>query len=354
MKETTITSFDNSTFESGTTTLPFNNTVQELSTGNRFEYGAIFIERAFIEWNRFEFAKVRAGRLLTPFGIWSHDHGAPALTSVRLPALVAPSTENESIPLQVTGFELLGTVNLPAEFIVDYSVYVANTFSEIEPVKDKYTSKNVGFYLNFTVPTVADFIDIEFGASMFFGKREKLAKTDAVYDGPPPAVSKDNYYYFKQNDIVTSIHLKLKFNNLPLDGTLVLQSEYMLTQIEEDKNANLIDQNFGYMMTSGFSFLESMANRSGRDYSVQYFYLQVEYQIFGWITPYYRFNYIDSENENFYSTYKTMVQHVSGVNIKPYAPVTIKVEHVFMNFIDGTKKPESDFHMFQTSISLAF
>ena len=56
----------------------------------------------------------------------------------------------------------------------------------------------------------------------------------------------------------------------------------------------------------------------------------------------------------FLPTYEETYMHVSGINIKPYAPLTIKLEHVFVDFVGGTDAIESDFHMFQTSISLAF
>ena len=63
--------------------------MSQLSTGRifseTFNYGAIEIERAQIEWNRFELLSVTTGLYLTPFGIWNVDHGSPTRIMIQAP-----------------------------------------------------------------------------------------------------------------------------------------------------------------------------------------------------------------------------------------------------------------------------
>ncbi|MFC1670705.1 hypothetical protein ACFL20_09950 [Spirochaetota bacterium] len=337
------------------TTMPINNTNSGITA--QVEYGTVFIERAFLEWNRFEFAKVRAGRLLTPFGIWSQDHGAPALTSVKIPdAVQPPATLSESIPPNMTGFELLGTVELPADYLLSYSVVIANTISDIEPISDVSDSKNIGFFLNLAVPTIAQMLDIEFGTTMFFGKREKLFKTDTDIF----TEVETKYYEFKQDDKMIAAHLKMTLGNLPLDGTLVLQSEYLCAIIEPDKGVIGVNSLKSFLVGTSLEGPAGVIVTNLKDYKVHYFYAQAEYRIFGWITPYYRFNYTETENSNTWGIYKKSYQHLAGINVKPYPQLTIKVEFIYQDFvptvelIPGGGIQNHDFQAISSSVSMAF
>ncbi len=92
------------------------------STGrNRVVWSGIILERAQMEWSRYDAVRVIAGYFLTPYGIWNVDHGTPTLISLALPNFFAL----EYIPTHLTGVQLLGRTGVGAVDI-GYHAYVAN------------------------------------------------------------------------------------------------------------------------------------------------------------------------------------------------------------------------------------
>jgi hypothetical protein len=83
--------------------------------------GAIIIERAHIDWTYSEALTIRAGVLLTPFGIWNVDHGTPTLISLTFPAYMIL----DFWPTRQVGIEALGVLHaLP--WAIGYHAYVTN------------------------------------------------------------------------------------------------------------------------------------------------------------------------------------------------------------------------------------
>jgi hypothetical protein len=66
--------------------------------------GSTVIERAWIEYNRLQELKIRAGNWFTPFGIWNEDHGTPTLISLAWPQFMT----QRWMPLRQTGLMLYG------------------------------------------------------------------------------------------------------------------------------------------------------------------------------------------------------------------------------------------------------
>lgn len=109
---------------------------QASATGrNRVMGSNIVIERAWIEWKKFDVFKVRAGLFLTPYGIWNVDHGSPTLISSVLPTFWA----SEYFPTRQMGVEALGEV-FDDNWEYGYRAYVSNgrmdqSQFEIDPFK---------------------------------------------------------------------------------------------------------------------------------------------------------------------------------------------------------------------------
>ena len=80
--------------------------VTSASGAQRVILGSTIVERAWAQWSASDLLRLRAGYLLTPFGIWNIDHGTPTLISLVLPV----SQNSEYFPNHVTGLEALGTV----------------------------------------------------------------------------------------------------------------------------------------------------------------------------------------------------------------------------------------------------
>lgn len=109
---------------------------QTSATGrNRVIRSSTVIERAWIEWKKFDAFKVRSGLFLTPYGIWNVDHGSPTLISSVLPTFWA----SEYFPTRQIGVQALGEV-FHKEWELGYRAYVSNgrmdqSQLEVDPFK---------------------------------------------------------------------------------------------------------------------------------------------------------------------------------------------------------------------------
>lgn len=82
--------------------------------------GTTVIERAWIEYNKYQGAKLRMGNFFTPFGIWNIDHGTPTLISLSLPQYLVQTF----VPVRQTGVQLYGS-----HFAGDWELGYHLTFS---------------------------------------------------------------------------------------------------------------------------------------------------------------------------------------------------------------------------------
>ncbi|MBN2193101.1 MAG: hypothetical protein JW751_09820 [Polyangiaceae bacterium] len=84
------------------------------STGsNQVIWSGIVLERAHLEWTRFDLLNVRAGLFLTPFGIWNVDHSMAVLITQRLPQFFSREYyPTHQIGLEVSGLKPLGSTEL--------------------------------------------------------------------------------------------------------------------------------------------------------------------------------------------------------------------------------------------------
>ena len=88
---------------------------------NRVIQSGIVMERAWIEWNKYDFFKVRSGYFLTPYGIWNVDHGTPTLISSVLPSFWA----SEYFPTRQVGLQVLGEAFV-GDWELGYRAYIGN------------------------------------------------------------------------------------------------------------------------------------------------------------------------------------------------------------------------------------
>lgn len=91
--------------------------------------GYSVIERAWIEWKRFQQMRVRVGNFFTPFGIWNVDHGSPTLISIAMPQMV----QQKFFPLRQTGLQLLGST-FQGDWELAYRAWLTNGRTEQNPL----------------------------------------------------------------------------------------------------------------------------------------------------------------------------------------------------------------------------
>jgi hypothetical protein len=90
-------------------------------------WGAIRIERVWVEHEFSNLFKLQAGQFLTPYGIWNVDHGTPAIVGIRAPFAVA----DELFPAHQVGLQLYGNT-LFDPFEVGYHLTLSNGRGAVE------------------------------------------------------------------------------------------------------------------------------------------------------------------------------------------------------------------------------
>lgn len=90
-------------------------------------WGAIKIERVWVEHEFSSLFKLQAGMFLTPYGIWNVDHGTPTIIGIRAPVAIA----TEVFPRSQTGLQLYGNTFVEP-FEIGYHLTLSNGRGPVE------------------------------------------------------------------------------------------------------------------------------------------------------------------------------------------------------------------------------
>ncbi|WP_437939048.1 hypothetical protein [Sorangium sp. So ce341] len=90
--------------------------------------GLVSIERAHIDWTRFNLFKVRVGQFFTPIGIYNVDHGSPVLITAAIPYFIT----SRLFPTRQTGVMIYGNA-FAGPWELGYDAYVSNGRNENAP-----------------------------------------------------------------------------------------------------------------------------------------------------------------------------------------------------------------------------
>ena len=96
-------------------------TVADDGNGSFISHGSIYIERAWLDYKLKDTLKLQFGKILTPFGIWNVEHGAPVLPSIRVPASISYGF----VPTNFVGVNLHGN-KLLGNWEVEYNMWLSN------------------------------------------------------------------------------------------------------------------------------------------------------------------------------------------------------------------------------------
>ncbi|WP_437297881.1 hypothetical protein [Sorangium sp. So ce426] len=100
-----------------------------IAMGSPTTYGGLVsIERAHIDWTRFNLFKVRVGQFFTPIGIYNVDHGSPVLITAAIPYFIT----SRLFPTRQTGIMIYGST-FAGPWELGYNAYVSNGRNEDAP-----------------------------------------------------------------------------------------------------------------------------------------------------------------------------------------------------------------------------
>jgi hypothetical protein len=135
--------------------------------------GSTIIERAWIEYNRLQELKIRAGNWFTPFGIWNEDHGSPTLISLAWPQFMT----QRWMPLRQTGVMLYGNV-FAGSWELGYAATLSNGRQEESTLN---IDGRLGYGGRVHARRDTGEVNSTFGLSFFTGKtRDKIVNVVAT------------------------------------------------------------------------------------------------------------------------------------------------------------------------------
>jgi hypothetical protein len=158
-------------------------TAQDPGNFNRpIQWGGVSIERGYVEYDAHELVTIRAGRFLTPYGIWNIDHGSPAIIATIRPYVIG----EQYFPERQTGIEVFGAKYL-GEIRVGYHATASNGRGNTDAFEDRDLKMAFGGRLTLDLPIAGS---IKIGGSIYGGRASFLPPNVMT-----PAVEYDELSY---------------------------------------------------------------------------------------------------------------------------------------------------------------
>jgi hypothetical protein len=272
-------------------------------------WGAILIERAYIEYDIDPYLTIRAGRYLTPYGIWNTDHGSPVIIAATRPYIIG----EQFFPEAQTGLDLYGNVHV-GDYRVGYHATVSNGRSPADAIEDPDKSLALGGRVELEAPWAGTF---KVGASVYGGRF-----TDAI---TTPGATPDAYEERSYGGDVQWDH-----------GGLHLQAEVI-------GNSRRYLDGQRPLTANGFA-------PDGTQYG---YYGLVGYRTSAlWnVMPYFYYEYENPLNK---SNYDHVNVYVGGLNFRPSSSVILKLEYSFSTLKGAGLIGGADFNTFTSQAAWVF
>lgn len=267
-----------------------------LSTGN------IYLAKAFLEYKHSDALLIRAGKFLSPFGIYNEKHDAtPTYLSSFLPQSIYGNQEQSFggkgrlFAKHSTGIQLLGNLYLD-NMSLKYHVYLSNGRGPNENEKDNNSNKGVGWRVVFSPMGQ----ELSIGNSFYSDRNGNAGNT-----------------------LQSTIGFDVEYNS----GDAHIEAEYFIPKIEKVDEKGIPNGKYrtvnGYYVLGAYTFLER-------------------------ITPFIRFEQFDSDIdfENNSETITTI-----GINYSISSSVFLKAETQLYRFQNQLLEK---YELFVTSIAVAF
>ena len=179
-------------------------------------WGAIRIERVWVEHEFSALFKLQVGAFLTPYGIWNVDHGTPAIIGIRAPFAIA----DELFPAHQTGLQLYGNTFFDP-FEIGYHLTLSNGRGPVE-YQDFNDDKAVGGRLYLKTDALGS---LTVGTSAYRGGYYDRSAKYVIRDkGGQTIVDQDYTTISKYQELSFGADLKWQWKRL------LLQSEFIMNE----------------------------------------------------------------------------------------------------------------------------
>jgi hypothetical protein len=313
-------------------------------TMEKFRLGGVGIERVFLTYAYRDWFNIKAGRFLTPYGIWNINHGSTVIIPILVPYLVRA----ELVPRAQTGINLFGRYFFCDELSFDYAFTVSNGRGPIESVVDLDDNKGLGLRLRMTYDN--NNLQVALGGYGYYGTYTDSKKVYTLAVGSDGKIAPGADMPLMVNDVKLTEYDEYIITadlSIQLWG-VKLQSEYVWRRVEHaiPTQPEPIEK-----LLSGGSVFDSTyyaANYIGQDVYVILSYDLPLQKLIGdvVIAP-----YIMLEKSNIVDTapYYNISTYQAGFNIKLTPSVVLKLEGTY-------SKPNSSIlgsHMYRLFSQLA-
>ncbi|MCU0662287.1 MAG: putative porin [Myxococcota bacterium] len=285
-------------------------------TSNQYYTGGIYIERVYLDYSPFDWLKIKAGRFLTPYGIWNIEHGTPIVTMVRVPYMQS----RDMMPLNQTGLEIYGRFYPSYELFLDYSITVSNGRERFS-FYDLDDKKAFGARLHLSYE--GNKATISGGGYVYYGNYTKIKKR-ALIDTTKNTLRVDKVEEGSRNELVISGDLLFEYLGARLQGEFIWRRD----EVEVPRPLTYEDQlllahDLTGEMTGDFVYFDP--SNTGYDFYVLFAYTLPLQRWLGQflIKPYFCYElsrYMDTK------PILNLSNFVFGINLQPHPNVVVKLE----------------------------
>ena len=311
-------------------------TVRSASTDEEYQYGSISIVRVHLDWKPRDWFNLRAGRFLTPYGIWNVEHAPTVLVSVYFPYLM----DRKLVPASQMGLMAYGSHFFGEAFKLQYALTFSNGRGPIDTVMDLDENKAIGLRLQGIVRK-GDF-KLSVGGYGYMGQYSDVVRSGELYLDQTGQLQYINGSFIgggvtvveKYDERILTTDLSIELKGVKLFGEYVFKrNDYQMAS----------DQSRDYQFVQNGDVGDLDNPRRAPDYTAHSFY-----GILAWtlpldrfiapvsITPYIGYDWI--RPFDYYDWF--VLKNVRwGINVKPSPNVVLKVEGNRVIYVDQLGGP---------------
>jgi hypothetical protein len=313
----------------GTFPVPDTTAVDYAELQRTFQWGGIEIQRAWIEYQPFDFLSIRGGQWLTPYGYWNDDHGSPTIITVHKPFPIGDSM----FPEHQTGLIALGKYFIGSTAL-GYALTLSNGRGPYDAIRDLDNNKAVGGRLYVEASALGN---LTVGVDAYRGRYTASTKRYRVDTSGPEPVA----VIYRTTDSAYD-ELSLGADLRWLYGGLHVQGEFMMNEAAYDERYR--------PRTVGFDPRPTFAANYRRIGG---------YLLLGYRTPWLNLMpYVMAEHSSYTNSdlAPPAWAYSAGLNLRPTPNVVLKAEIAVAHFngVGSTGLGKDDLPYFGSQVAWAF